>query len=62
MKQKHHDYHLVPYPKLRRTMAVAERSLMKEGPLLAGEVERAARWALGVNQLCEAQKAHLAAH
>jgi hypothetical protein len=62
MKQKHHDYHLVPYPKLRRTMAVAERSLMKEDPLLAGEVERAATWALGIYQQYEAQAAHLTAH
>ncbi|HEU0002112.1 MAG TPA: flavodoxin family protein [Ktedonobacteraceae bacterium] len=38
------------------------KAMKKEGPLLAGEVERAARWALGVHQRCEAQKAHLAAH
>lgn len=37
MKQKHHDYQLVPYPKLRRTMAVAERSLMKEGSCWPGK-------------------------
>jgi flavodoxin len=38
------------------------KAMKKEGPLLAGEVERAARWALGVHQRCEAQEAHLAAH
>ncbi len=38
------------------------KAMKKEGPLLAGEVERAATWALGVHQQYEAQAAHLAAH
>jgi flavodoxin len=38
------------------------KAMKKEGPLLAGEVERAASWALGVHQQYEAQAAHLAAH
>ncbi len=38
------------------------KAMKKEGPLLAGEVERAASWALGVHQQYEAQEAHLAAH
>jgi flavodoxin len=33
-----------------------------KGPLLAGEVERAASWALSVHQQYEAQAVHLAAH
>jgi flavodoxin len=33
-----------------------------KGPLLTGEVERAASWALGLHQQYEAQAAHLAAH
>lgn len=33
-----------------------------KGPLLAGEVERAASWASGVHQQYEAQAPHLAAH
>jgi flavodoxin len=32
-----------------------------QGPLRSGEVERAARWALGIHQQYEAQEAHLAA-
>ena len=38
------------------------KAMKKEGPLLAGEVERAASWALGVHRQYEAQAAHLAAH
>ena len=38
------------------------KAMKKEGPLLAGEVERAASWALGIHQQYEAQAAHLAAH
>ncbi len=38
------------------------KTMKKEGPLQAGEVERAASWALGIHQHYEAQKAHLAAH
>jgi flavodoxin len=38
------------------------KAMKKEGPLLAGEVERAASWALGIHQQYEAQEAHLAAH
>ena len=38
------------------------KAMKKEGPLLAGEVERAASWALGIHQHYEAQEAHLAAH
>ena len=38
------------------------KAMKKEGPLLAGEVERAASWALGVHQQYEAQAAPLAAH
>lgn len=38
------------------------KAMKKEGPLLAGEVERAASWALGVHQQYEAHEAHLAAH
>jgi 2-oxoacid dehydrogenase/acyltransferase catalytic subunit len=35
MKQKHHDYQLIPYPKLRRTMEVAERSFLRK-PMIHG--------------------------
>ena len=38
MKQKHHDYQLIPYPKLRRTMAVAERSFLRK-PMIHGLIE-----------------------
>jgi flavodoxin len=38
------------------------KAMKKEGPLLAGEVERAASWALGIHQQYEAQEAHLVAH
>ncbi len=38
------------------------KAMKKEGPLLAGEVERAASWALGIHQQYEAQVAHHAAH
>jgi hypothetical protein len=38
------------------------KAMKKEGPLLAGEVERAASWALGIHQQYKAQEAHLAAH
>ncbi len=38
MKQQHVDYQLVPYPKLRRTMAVAERSFQHK-PMIHGLIE-----------------------
>jgi len=38
------------------------KAMKKEGPLLAGEVERASRWALTIQQQYEAQKAQLAVH
>ena len=38
------------------------KAMKKEGPLLAGEVERAASWAFGIHQQYEAQAAHLATH
>ncbi len=38
------------------------KAMKKEGPLLAGEVERAASWALGVHQQYKAQETHLTAH
>ncbi len=38
------------------------KAMKKEGPLLAGEVERAASWAFGIHQQYEAQVAHHAAH
>jgi hypothetical protein len=38
------------------------KAMKKEGPLLVGEVERAATWALGIHQQYEAQAAHLTAH
>ena len=38
------------------------KAMKKEGPLLAGEVERAASWALGIHQQYETRAAHLAAH
>ena len=38
------------------------KAMKKEGPLLAGEVERAAKWALDIHQQYEAREAHLAAH
>jgi hypothetical protein len=38
------------------------KAMKKEGPLLAGEVERAASWALGIHQKYETQEVHLAAH
>ncbi len=38
------------------------KAMKKEGPLLAGEVERAATWTLGIHQQYEAQAVHLAAH
>jgi flavorubredoxin len=37
------------------------QSMKKEGPLLDGEVERAATWALGIHHQYESQLAHLAA-
>jgi flavodoxin len=37
------------------------KAMKKEGPLLAGEVERAASWALGIQQQYKTQAAHLAA-
>ncbi len=37
------------------------KAMKKEGPLLAGELERAASWALGIHQHYEAQATHLAA-
>ena len=36
------------------------KAMKKEGPLLAGEVMRAASWALGIHQQYKAQAAHLA--
>ena len=36
------------------------KAMKKEGPLLAGEVVRAASWALGIHQQYKAQAAHLA--
>ncbi len=38
------------------------KAMKKEGPLLAGEVERAASWALGIHQQYETRAAHLATH
>lgn len=38
MKQKHSDYKLVPYPKLRRTMGVEERSFLRK-PMIHGLIE-----------------------
>jgi flavodoxin len=38
------------------------KAMKAEGPLLPGEVERAASWALDVHQQSETQEAHLAAH
>ncbi|HVB75857.1 MAG TPA: flavodoxin domain-containing protein [Ktedonobacteraceae bacterium] len=38
------------------------QTMKKEGPLLAGEAERAASWALGIRQRQEAQEPHFAAH
>src|SRR5579884_381816 len=38
------------------------KAMKKEGPLLAGEVERAASWAVGVHQQYEARATHLVAH
>ena len=38
------------------------KAMKKEGPLLTGEGERAASWALGVHQQYEARAAHLVAH
>ncbi len=38
------------------------KAMKKEGPLLAGEGERAASWALSVHQQYEARAAHLVAH
>ncbi len=38
------------------------KTMKAEGPLLAGEVERAASWALGIHQQYEAPQPHLAAH
>ena len=38
MEQKHHDYQLVPYPKLRRTMGAAERSFLRK-PMIHGLIE-----------------------
>ncbi|SRR6266487_1048234 len=38
------------------------RAMKKEGPLLAGEMERAASWALSVHQQYKAQETHLVAH
>lgn len=36
------------------------KAMKKEGPLLDGEIERAARWALNAHQQYEAQAVHLA--
>ncbi len=53
-----------------RTMGIAPlvppesffvKALKKEGPLLAGEVERVESWSLGIHQQYEAQKASLIA-
>lgn len=38
------------------------KAMKKEGPLLAGEVERASAWALSIHQRYEALQPHLAAH
>ncbi len=38
MKQKHDDYQLIPYPKMRRAMAVAERSFQHK-PMIHGLLE-----------------------
>src|SRR6266496_6528018 len=38
------------------------KAMKKEGPLLAGEVERAATWTLGIHQQYETRAAHLATH
>ncbi len=38
------------------------KGMKKEGPLVAGEVERAASWASGIHQQYEALQPHLAAH
>lgn len=38
------------------------KAMKKEGPLLAGEVERAATWALGIHQQYETHAAQPAAH
>jgi flavodoxin len=38
------------------------KAMEKEGPLLAGERERAVRWALSIHQAYEAHAAHLVAH
>lgn len=38
------------------------KAMKQEGPLLAGEVERAASWASGIHQQYEALQLHLAAH
>jgi flavodoxin len=37
------------------------KAMKKEGPLLVGELERAASWALGIHQQYKAQETHLAA-
>jgi flavodoxin len=37
------------------------KAMKKEGPLLAGEVERAATWALSIHQRCEVLQPRLAA-
>jgi len=38
------------------------KAMKKEGPLLAGEVERATSWALSIHRQYEAQEAQLVAH
>jgi len=38
------------------------KAMKKEGPLLAGEVERASSWSRGIHQQYETQEVHLAAH
>jgi flavodoxin I len=38
------------------------KAMKKEGPLVAGEVERAASWASGIHQQYEALQPHLTAH
>ena len=37
------------------------KSMKQEGPLIAGEVERATTWALGIHHQYETQEVHLAA-
>ena len=50
------------YGSTTAAVAAGAGGLLFFGPLLAGEVERAASWALDVHQQYETQEAHLAAH